>query len=96
MRALLASSVPRHTSGMRRSLAIKRIAFKMIRCSRKEEALEQLGAPDEGTLKSKRDRAMLFVLVGCGLRRSELTHVETQDLKQLEGRWVFADIQGKG
>jgi|SRR6516164_8285031 len=39
---------------------------------------------------------MLFVLVGCGLRRSELTHLETQDLKQLEGRWVFADIQGKG
>jgi site-specific recombinase XerC len=68
----------------------------MIRCSRKEEALEQLRAPDEGTLKSKRDRAMRFVLVGCGLRRSELTHVETQDLKQLEGRWVFADIQGKG
>jgi site-specific recombinase XerD len=38
----------------------------------KEQASELLNAPNPATLKGKRDRAMLELLVGCGLRRAEL------------------------
>jgi integrase len=34
-----------------------------------------LQLPDEHTLKGKRDRAILAVLLGCGLRRGELTEL---------------------
>jgi len=38
----------------------------------REQARDLLLAPDTSTLKGKRDRAILAVLLGCGLRRSEL------------------------
>jgi len=37
----------------------------------KEEAQMWLNAPDTKTLKGVRDRALLAVLIGCGLRRAE-------------------------
>lgn len=38
----------------------------------REQANDLLNAPDPGTLIGKRDRALLALLAGCGLRRSEL------------------------
>jgi integrase len=60
------------------------------------QASELLNAPDPGTLKGKRDRAMLALLVGCGLRRAELLRLNVEDLQQREGRWVIPDMAGKG
>jgi len=48
------------------------------------------------TLKGKRDRAMLALLVGCGLRRAELLSLEVDQIEQREGRWVIPDLAGKG
>jgi integrase len=87
---------PLVASGIARVKGARQLGVRLGKWATGNEALELLRAPDPKTLKGMRDRAMLFVLVGCGLRRSELTHLETDDLKQLEGRWVFADIQGKG
>src|SRR5918912_3771460 len=36
----------------------------------REEAQEWLGAPDRRTMRGQRDRALLAVLIGCGLRRA--------------------------
>ena len=62
----------------------------------REQAQELLNAPDRETLKGTRDVALLAVLLGAGLRRSEVTALCVEDLQQREGRWVIMDIIGKG
>jgi site-specific recombinase XerD len=62
----------------------------------KEQASELLNAPNPATLKGKRDRAMLALLVGCGLSRAELLSLTVDQIEQREGRWVIPDLTGKG
>ena len=58
-------------------------------------ARELLGTPDSGSLRGKRDRAILAVLLGCGLRRAEVAGVEITQFRIVEDRWVIADLIGK-
>jgi site-specific recombinase XerD len=53
-------------------------------------------APDPNTLKGKRDRAILAVLLGCGLRRRELADLDFRHLQQREEHWAIVDLIGKG
>ena len=46
--------------------------------------------------KGKRDRALLALLVGCGLRRQELAGLRISDIQQRDGRWCIVDLTGKG
>lgn len=61
-----------------------------------DQAQALLRAPAGDGLRSKRDRALLALLVGCGLRRSELAALELKRIQQREGRWVLVDLEGKG
>ena len=61
----------------------------------KEEAQIWINAPDVKTLKGIRDRAMLSVLIGCGLRRAEAAILSVSHIQQREGRWAIVDIVGK-
>lgn len=61
----------------------------------KEEAQVWLNAPDVKTLKGARDRAILAVLIGCGLRRAEAAILSVHHIQQREGRWAIVDIVGK-
>jgi len=61
-----------------------------------EQAVKLLAAPDVSTFKGKRDRALLAVLIGSGLRREELAHLEVADLEEREGRCVIPELVGKG
>jgi len=54
-----------------------------------------LALPNPNTLKGKRDRAALSVLLGAGLRRGELCALKFDHLQQRDGRWVIADLVGK-
>jgi site-specific recombinase XerD len=58
-------------------------------------ARELLGIPDSGSVRGKRDRAILAVLLGCGLRRSETAAVAVTQFRIVEDRWVIADLVGK-
>jgi integrase len=40
--------------------------------------------------------SILAVLLGCGLRRSELVALEVRQVEQRENRWVIVDFRGKG
>jgi integrase len=62
----------------------------------KEQAKELLAVPDRSTLKGKRDYVILALLVGCALRRQELATLDVETLQLREGRWVLADLEGKG
>jgi integrase len=62
----------------------------------REQAKELLAVPDRSTLKGQRDYAILALLVGCALRRRELASLNIEDIQMREGRWVIADLRGKG
>jgi site-specific recombinase XerD len=55
-----------------------------------------LKAPDPNTLRGKPDRALLALLLGCGLRRAELASLQFADIGQRDGRWAIVDLRGKG
>ena len=38
----------------------------------------------------------MAILLGCGLRRAELTALRVEDIQQREEHWVIADLVGKG
>lgn len=61
-----------------------------------KEAGQLLSVPDPETRIGRRDRAMLALLVACGVRRDELVRLEVRHLQLREERWVLLDIQGKG
>jgi integrase len=54
-----------------------------------------LGKPSD-SLRGKRDRAILALLIGCGLRRAELVGLRTGDFQVREEHCVIADLAGKG
>src|ERR1700690_1467122 len=59
------------------------------------QAQALLSAPDITTLRGLRDRAILAVLLGCGLRRSEVAALTFTHLQQRDGRWCIVDLVGK-
>lgn len=58
-----------------------------------EEVLELIKAPDVTTWMGKRDRALLELMYGCGLRVSEVSEL---DRKQLKARQGWIRVVGKG
>lgn len=82
------------------------IAIKNVRGARSEgrrlgnwlsqaAAQNWLETPDCSTLKGLRDRALIAVLLGCGLRRAEAAALTFEHLAQREGRWLIVDLFGK-
>lgn len=61
-----------------------------------DQSRSLLGDPLSGSLRDKRDRAILALLIGCGLRQAELVGLETEDFQIREERCVIADLVGKG
>ncbi len=61
----------------------------------KGQARELLALPDTTTIKGRRDLALLAVLIGCGLRRSEASALTWPHIQMVEGRWVILDLVGK-
>jgi len=60
-----------------------------------EQVARLLAAPDLTTIKGIRDSAALALLVGGGLRRSELAALNCDHFQLREGRWLIADLIGK-
>jgi len=78
--------------------AVKGVPFRGRRTGNwltKEEAQSWLNAPDVKTVKGMRDRALLAILIGCGLRRAEASILSFHHIEQREGRWAIVDIVGK-
>jgi integrase/recombinase XerC len=58
-----------------------------------EEVLELMRAPDESTWMGKRDKALLELMYGCGLRVSEVAELTRE---QLQARPDWIRVMGKG
>jgi len=61
----------------------------------KQQAEALLCEPDATQLKGRRDRAILAVLIGCGLRREEAVRLSFDHIQQRDGRWCIVDLIGK-
>lgn len=61
-----------------------------------DEAKALLRASPSDDLRGKRDRAILAILIGCGLRGSELVTLKVEDLQTREEHCIIADLIGKG
>lgn len=83
-------------AGVQKVRGARKLGLRTGNWLTQEQARQLLRAPDAATLKGKRDRAILGLLLGCGLRRSELAALEIGDIQQREARWVIVDLVGKG
>ncbi len=83
-------------SSIMRVKGVKRHGLKIGIWLTVAQADELLSTPDASSLKGKRDRALLAVLIGCGLRRDELARLVVENVQQRAGRWIIVDLRGKG
>src|SRR5271154_7311547 len=77
---------------------VKGVASKGVRLGNwltVKQAQTLLNTPDASTTKGLRDRAILAVLLGCGLRRSESAALTFGHVQQRDGRWCIVDLVGK-
>jgi integrase len=61
-----------------------------------EQGRRLLASATPSTARELRDRAMVAMLIGCGLRRAELLALKLESIQQREEHWVIADLVGKG
>src|SRR5882757_1855114 len=83
-------------AGIRRVEGAKRLGVPVGNWLSVEQGKRLLRTVDVGSLRGKRDYATLAILLGCGLRRAELTTLKVEDIQQREEHWVIADLVGKG
>lgn len=77
---------------------VKGVASKGVRLGNwlsVKQAQSLLNAPDAAAKKGLRDRAILAVRLGCGLRRSEVAALTMEHIQQRDGRWCIVDLLGK-
>jgi site-specific recombinase XerD len=86
---------PELAAGIRRIKGSKKLGIRLGNWLTVDEARTLWQLPDENTLKGKRDRAILAVLLGCGLRRGELTELTLAHLQRREDHWAIVDLIGK-
>jgi integrase len=86
---------PEIAAGIGRVKGAKHSGVRLGRWLTLEQAEELLRAPDHSTVKGARDSAILAVLLGSGVRRSEAASLAFEHLQQREERWVIADLVGK-
>ena len=87
---------PELAAGIRRVKGVKKLGIRLGNWLSSKEARELWQSPDAETLKGKRDRAIIAVLLGCGLRRRELADLSFDHLQRREDRWAIVDLVGKG
>ena len=61
-----------------------------------EDVQKLINNLDSEKMSIVRDRALIAIMTGCGLRRFEVSDLKKEQMKQVQGRWAFTDIKGKG
>src|SRR5216684_3357642 len=86
---------PELAAGITRIKGVKSKGVRVGNWLSIRQAQTLLNTPDVSTKKGPRDRAMLAVLLGCGLRRSEVAALTFKHIQQRDGRWCIVDLVGK-
>ena len=86
---------PELAQGISRVKSVKSTGIRVGNWLSQRQAQALLSAPDITTVRGLRDRAILAVLLGCGLRRSEVAALTFAHVQQRDGRWCIVDLVGK-
>src|SRR5271169_1291358 len=86
---------PELAQGISRVKSVKSTGIRVGNWLSQRQAQAFLSAPDITKVGGLRDRAILAVLLGCGLRRSEAAALAFAHLQQRDGRWCIVEIVGK-
>src|SRR5260221_3012125 len=86
---------PELAAGICRVKSVKSQGIRVGNWLSLRQAQALLSAPNVATVKGLRDRAILAVLLGCGLRRSEVAALTFAHVQQRDGRWCIVDLRGK-
>ena len=87
---------PELAASIRRVKGVRKLGVRLGNWLTAEEARRFWQAPSPDTIKGRRDRAILAILLGCGLRRRELADLEFTHLQRRDEHWAFVDLVGKG
>ena len=87
---------PELAARIQRVKGAKRLGLRIGNWLSAEQAKALLQAPNAETMTGKRDRAILAVLLGCGLRRSEAVRLTMEHLQRWDEHWAIVDLFGKG
>jgi site-specific recombinase XerD len=83
-------------SGIRRVKGVKKLGVRLGNWLTADQGHALWQSPDIQRMKGKRDRALLAVLLACGLRRHEAVSLRLEHLQQREDHWAIVDLKGKG
>jgi site-specific recombinase XerD len=86
---------PDLAAGIRRVKGVKKIGVRLGNWLTAEQSQTLWQAPNGERLKEKRDRALLAVLLACGVRRHEAVHLNFGHIQQREEHWAIVDLRGK-
>ena len=86
---------PELAAGIRRVKGVRRIGIRVGNWLTAEQGKRLLAAAESDSLRSKRNYAILAMLIGCGLRRGELLALRVDAIQLREEHWVIADLMGK-
>jgi integrase len=87
---------PELAAGIRRVKGVRRLGVRVGNWLTAEEGKRLLGSAGPDSLRSKRNHAMLSMLIGCSLRRAELLGLNMKSVQLREQHWVIANLVGKG
>ena len=83
-------------AGIRLVKGVKKLGVRLGNWLTAEQGQALWQAPNHQRLKGKRDRALLALLLACGLRRHEAVALRLDHLQQREEHWAIVDLVGKG
>src|SRR5947207_4989087 len=87
---------PELAAGISRVKGVKQLGFRVGNWLTAEQSSEVLRRAGGENTRAKRDHAMLAILFGCGLRRSELVGLKVDEIQKRQDHWAVVDLKGKG
>ena len=87
---------PELAASIRRVKGVRRLGIRVGNGLTAEQGKRLLEGTSTDRLRGKRNRAMLSLLIGCGLRRAELLGLTINSIQLREEHWVIADLVAKG
>jgi integrase len=87
---------PELAAGIRRVKGVKQLGVRAGNWLTLEQSRSLLEKSDGDSLRNSRDLAMISILLGCGLRRAELSSLQKEDIQIRQGHWAIVDLVGKG